>query len=174
MQGAVGYDRSGKKLDAEVMKKYIYGGHVAEYMEEMEEEEPEKYSKHFANFIEEDISGGDLEDLFTEVWSAAAGNGAAAASPQGRQPVAWEMGCRSPPGRRHSGYTTARRVTWPAWGCPAWSWKARFGWLGGAGASRGEHAGGGAGHAGAASVALRALPLPQAPVPLPRCGQARP
>ncbi|GIL83351.1 hypothetical protein Vretimale_11298 [Volvox reticuliferus] len=63
----VGYDRSGKKFDAEVMKKYIYGGHVAEYMEEMEEEEPEKYTKHFSSFLEEDISGGDLEDLYMEV-----------------------------------------------------------------------------------------------------------
>lgn len=71
----VGYDRSGKKLDAEVMKKYIFGGHVAEYMEEMEEEEPEKYTKHFAKFLEEDISGGDLEDLYAEVWPVAGGNG---------------------------------------------------------------------------------------------------
>ncbi len=63
----VGYDRSSKKLDAEVLKKYIFGGHVAEYMEEMEEEEPEKYTKHFAKFLEEDISGGDLEDLYAEV-----------------------------------------------------------------------------------------------------------
>jgi hypothetical protein len=32
-------------LEAEVLKKYIYGGHVAEYMEEMEEEDPEKYNR---------------------------------------------------------------------------------------------------------------------------------
>lgn len=63
----VGYDRSSKKFDAEVMKKYIFGGHVAEYMEEMEEEEPEKYTRHFSKFHEMDIGGGELEDLFTEV-----------------------------------------------------------------------------------------------------------
>lgn len=28
-----------------MLKKYIYGGHVAEYMEEMEEEDPEKYNR---------------------------------------------------------------------------------------------------------------------------------
>jgi hypothetical protein len=39
----VGYDKSGKKMDAEVLSKYIYGGHVEEYMETMQEEEPEKY-----------------------------------------------------------------------------------------------------------------------------------
>ena len=29
----VGYSSEDKKLDAEVLRKYIYGGHVAEYME---------------------------------------------------------------------------------------------------------------------------------------------
>ncbi|PNW73166.1 hypothetical protein CHLRE_14g621450v5 [Chlamydomonas reinhardtii] len=66
----VGYDRSGKKMDAEVLKKYIFGGHVAEYMEEMEEEEPEKYMKHFAKYVEADLSGGDLEDKYAEVHAA--------------------------------------------------------------------------------------------------------
>jgi len=63
----VGYDRLGKKYDAEIMKKYIYGGHLAEYMEEMMEEEPEKYEKHFARFLDEGINGEDLEELYTAV-----------------------------------------------------------------------------------------------------------
>ena len=37
-----GYDLEGKKLDAEVLKKYIFGGHVAEYMESLEEEDDER------------------------------------------------------------------------------------------------------------------------------------
>lgn len=52
------------------MKKYIYGGHLAEYMEEMMEEEPEKYEKHFARFLEEGVQGEDLEELYTAVGSA--------------------------------------------------------------------------------------------------------
>ena len=39
----VGYSADDKSLDAEVLRKHIYGGHVAEYMEEMQEEAPEKY-----------------------------------------------------------------------------------------------------------------------------------
>lgn len=39
----VGYSAEDKSLDAEVLRKHIYGGHVAEYMEEMQEEAPEKY-----------------------------------------------------------------------------------------------------------------------------------
>ena len=39
----VGYSAEDKSLDAETLRKHIYGGHVAEYMEEMQEEAPEKY-----------------------------------------------------------------------------------------------------------------------------------
>src|ERR1700761_9569424 len=37
-----GYDTESKALDAEVLKKYIFGGHVAEYMETLEEEDDER------------------------------------------------------------------------------------------------------------------------------------
>jgi hypothetical protein len=37
-----GYDPESKELDAEVLKKYIYGGHIAEYMESLEEEDDER------------------------------------------------------------------------------------------------------------------------------------
>jgi hypothetical protein len=49
------------------MKKYIFGGHVSEYMEEMEEEDPEKYNRHFAKYIEEDLDADSLEDKYKEV-----------------------------------------------------------------------------------------------------------
>lgn len=38
-----GYDPESKELDAEILKKYIFGGHVAEYMESLEEEDDERY-----------------------------------------------------------------------------------------------------------------------------------
>ena len=43
----VGYSAEDKKLDAEVLRKYIYGGHVAEYMEEMQARPaPEAFTAH--------------------------------------------------------------------------------------------------------------------------------
>jgi large subunit ribosomal protein L5e len=63
----VGYDKSGKKMDAEVLSKYIYGGHVEEYMETMQEEEPEKYQAHFSKYIEAGVEPGEVEDLYKEV-----------------------------------------------------------------------------------------------------------
>lgn len=38
-----GYDPESKELDAETLKKYIFGGHVAEYMESLEEEDDERF-----------------------------------------------------------------------------------------------------------------------------------
>lgn len=50
-----GYDRDGKELDAETHQKYIYGGHVAEYMELLEEEDPDRYQTQFSKYIEKEI-----------------------------------------------------------------------------------------------------------------------
>eukprot|EP00877_Chromochloris_zofingiensis_P006401 jgi/Chrzof1/2013/Cz10g29210.t1 len=65
----VGYTKE-SGLDAEVLRKYIFGGHVSEYMAEMEEEDPEKYNRHFANYIDADLDSEGLEDLYTEVHAA--------------------------------------------------------------------------------------------------------
>lgn len=43
-----GFDPESKELDAEVLKKYIFGGHVAEYMESLEEEDDERFLFSFS------------------------------------------------------------------------------------------------------------------------------
>ncbi|GAB4816493.1 hypothetical protein N2152v2_003539 [Parachlorella kessleri] len=63
----VGYSKDGKELDSEVLRKYIMGGHVAEYMEQMKEEEPEKFQAHFSQYLKEGLEADDLEDLYTKV-----------------------------------------------------------------------------------------------------------
>jgi large subunit ribosomal protein L5e len=40
---------------------------VAEYMELLEEEDPDRYQTQFAKFIEKEIEGDALEDLYKEV-----------------------------------------------------------------------------------------------------------
>ena len=66
----IGYDRDAKEFDAESLRKYIFGGHVGEYMEEMMEEDPEKYQVHFAEYLKNGIEPEDLEDLYTSVHEA--------------------------------------------------------------------------------------------------------
>jgi large subunit ribosomal protein L5e len=43
-----GFDPETKTIDAETLQKYIVGGHVAEYMESLEEEDDERFKKQFS------------------------------------------------------------------------------------------------------------------------------
>ncbi|KAJ7591049.1 hypothetical protein C8J56DRAFT_934544 [Mycena floridula] len=65
-----GYDAESKELDAETLKKYIYGGHVAEYMESLEEEDDEKFKKVFSTYLADGISSEDIEEIYTNGYAA--------------------------------------------------------------------------------------------------------
>jgi len=57
-------------MDTEMLASYIKGGHVSEYMEELEEEDPELFQKQFAKYSAEGLGSGDLEDMYDEVYAA--------------------------------------------------------------------------------------------------------
>ncbi|KAI0974209.1 putative 60S ribosomal protein L5 [Xylaria arbuscula] len=65
-----GFDMESKELDAETLKKYIYGGHVAEYMETLADDDEERYKSQFGQYLEDDIEADGLEDLYTEAHAA--------------------------------------------------------------------------------------------------------
>lgn len=65
-----GYDRDAKEYDAEMHKERIFGGHVGEYMEYLEEEDNQKYQEHFASYIANDIEADGLEELYESVHEA--------------------------------------------------------------------------------------------------------
>ena len=46
-----GYDNESKKFDAETHRKHIFGGHVADYMRSLEEEDEEAYKRQFSQYI---------------------------------------------------------------------------------------------------------------------------
>merc|ERR1711953_1516637 len=54
------------EYDAEAHKDRIFGNHVKEYMEMLQEEDPTKYEAHFAKFVENDIDADKMEDMYTE------------------------------------------------------------------------------------------------------------
>jgi len=58
------------KPNPEVHRKYIFGGHVAEYMNKLKESDPESYNKQFSRFIKEGVSGDDLEKMYTDAHAA--------------------------------------------------------------------------------------------------------
>jgi len=59
-----GYDKEGDKLDATVLRKYIYGGHVRDYMDKLQAEDSEKYQKQFSRYIKAGITGEKLEEVY--------------------------------------------------------------------------------------------------------------
>lgn len=63
----MGYDAESKKLDAETLQKYIYGGNVSEYMEWLQEENGDKYHTHFKKALAEDLDADSIEDMYKEV-----------------------------------------------------------------------------------------------------------
>jgi len=67
-----GTTKSGKDYtaDAEVVKKYIFGGHVSEYMEVLEEDDEEAFKKQFARYIEEGITADDIEGMYEAAHAA--------------------------------------------------------------------------------------------------------
>jgi len=56
--------------DPEMHKKYIFGGHVAEYMSELQEDDEEAYAKQFSKYIALGVDGDSLEDLYSSVHAA--------------------------------------------------------------------------------------------------------
>merc|ERR1711865_536227 len=52
------------EYDAEEHKSRIFGGHVKEYMESLQEEDPTKYEAHFAKFVANDIDADKMEDMY--------------------------------------------------------------------------------------------------------------
>lgn len=62
-----GYDRDAKEYDADMHRERIFGGHVGEYMEYLEEEDNTKYKEQFAGYLAEGIEADGLEELYEEV-----------------------------------------------------------------------------------------------------------
>jgi len=52
------------QYDAEAHRERIFGIHVQEYMEMLQEEDPERYKVQFAKFIENDIEPDAIEDMY--------------------------------------------------------------------------------------------------------------
>ena len=65
-----GYDIEGKELDAETLRKYIFGGHVAEYMETLADDDEERYKSQFQGYIDDEIEADGLEEMYQEAHAA--------------------------------------------------------------------------------------------------------
>ncbi|KAI9111249.1 hypothetical protein K1719_017860 [Acacia pycnantha] len=65
-----GFNKDKKELDADVHRRYIFGGHVASYMKTLMEDEPEKYQSHFSEYIKLGLEPDGLEEMYKKVHAA--------------------------------------------------------------------------------------------------------
>jgi len=65
-----GYNAETKKFDAAILRKYIFGGHVAEYMKKLSEEEPDKYKTQFSQYVKAGVKHDGVEAMWTAVHKA--------------------------------------------------------------------------------------------------------
>merc|ERR1712216_762850 len=57
------------EYDAEAHKDKIFGNHVKEYMEMLQEEDPTKYEAHFAKFLANSIEPEKVEEMYSSAHS---------------------------------------------------------------------------------------------------------
>ncbi|PLN77609.1 60S ribosomal protein L5 [Aspergillus taichungensis] len=65
-----GYDQEAEELDVDTLRQYIYGGHIAEYMEGLADDDEERYNSQFSKYIENGVEAGEIEELYSNAHSA--------------------------------------------------------------------------------------------------------
>lgn len=70
----VGYDAEKKALDAAVLRKYIYGGHVAAYMKKLLDEDQAAYDRQFSRYKAAGITADKLEKIYADAHKAIRAN----------------------------------------------------------------------------------------------------
>jgi len=65
-----GYNEEEKKLNADVLRKYIFGGHVAEYFKLLSTDDKPKFQRHFSRLIKAGVKGSDFETIYKKAHTA--------------------------------------------------------------------------------------------------------
>jgi len=65
-----GYDSENKKYDAAAHRARIFGGHVADYMKTLKEEDEDAYKRQFSKFITAGLAGDQLEGMYKAAHAA--------------------------------------------------------------------------------------------------------
>jgi len=69
-----GYDADEGEYDASANRERILGGHVAQYMESLQEEEAEEYEKKFKKYIDAGVNSENMEEMYLKVHKAIRAN----------------------------------------------------------------------------------------------------
>ncbi len=63
MRRMVGFDAEGDSLDSDKLRHYLVGGHVADYMRYLSENDDEKYKSHFSRFVKEGVTADSVSTV---------------------------------------------------------------------------------------------------------------
>jgi len=69
-----GFDEDSGEFSAETHRKYIMGGHVADYMTHLQEEDSEAYQRQFGRFIKLGVTADGMEAMYKKVHSTIRAN----------------------------------------------------------------------------------------------------
>ena len=69
-----GFNKEKDAVDGEIMRKYIFAGHVSDYMRQLSEDEPEAYAKQFSRFIKANVTADNMEEMYTKAHAAIRAN----------------------------------------------------------------------------------------------------
>lgn len=63
-------DPKASKFDPAILRKYIFGGHVAAHMQFLQKEEPEAYKRQFSKYIADGVTADKIEEVYKKAHSA--------------------------------------------------------------------------------------------------------
>jgi len=96
----VGFDSGEKKLKPDVLRKYIFGGHVGDYMKSLNEEDADTFKARFSKYVKAGIKAEELQGRWEKVHAAIRANPARKAS--GKQKPAKHI--------KHKGFEAPRSI----------------------------------------------------------------
>jgi len=65
-----GYDSESKEFSAEVHRNHIFGLHVGNYMQQLQDDDEDAFKKQFSKFIENGVTPDNIEEMYKKCHSA--------------------------------------------------------------------------------------------------------
>jgi len=65
-----GYDGESKEFSAEVHRDHIFGKHVGNYMQQLQDDDEDAYKKQFSQFIKNGVTPDNIEEYYTKCHAA--------------------------------------------------------------------------------------------------------
>jgi len=82
-----GYNSQSHKFDSRVLRKYIFGGHISEYMKKIKDADPDSYKRQFQEYITQGVEPEKIEAMWIQAHAAIRKNPAHVPTKKPENPV---------------------------------------------------------------------------------------